>query len=72
MALDMAGIAVSQGSACSSGTLKSSATLEAMGLPEAAQQSLRISTGWLTTDADIDRFLAAWLPLAEKAARHAA
>lgn len=71
MALDMAGIAVSQGAACSSGTLKPSATLEAMGAPEAARESLRISTGWLTTEADIDRFLAAWLPLAERA-RHAA
>ncbi len=70
MQLDMAGIAVSQGAACSSGTLKPSATLEAMGLPEAASQSLRISTGWTTTEADIDRFLAAWSPLAARA--HAA
>jgi cysteine desulfurase len=70
MALDMAGIAVSQGAACSSGTLKPSATLEAMGAPQAARESLRISTGWHTTDADIDRFLAAWLPLARRA--HAA
>jgi cysteine desulfurase len=70
MQLDMAGIAVSQGSACSSGTLKPSATLEAMGLPEAAMESLRISTGWSTTAADIDRFLAAWTPLAARA--HAA
>lgn len=70
MQLDMAGIAVSQGSACSSGTLKPSATLTAMGLPDAASQSLRISTGWSTTEADIDRFLAAWTPLAARA--HAA
>lgn len=70
MQLDMAGIAVSQGSACSSGTLKPSPTLEAMGLPDAAAQSLRISTGWSTTEADIDRFLAAWTPLARRA--HAA
>jgi cysteine desulfurase len=67
MQLDMAGIAVSQGAACSSGTLKPSATLEAMGLPQAAKESLRISTGWTTTDADIDRFLAAWSPLAARA-----
>lgn len=66
MALDMAGIAVSQGAACSSGTLKASITLEAMGLPAAARESLRISTGWSTTEADIDRFLAAWLPLAKR------
>ena len=71
MQLDMAGIAVSQGSACSSGTLKSSPTLEAMGLTEAAGQSLRISTGWATTEADIARLLAAYAPLARRA-RHAA
>jgi cysteine desulfurase len=70
MQLDMAGLAVSQGAACSSGTLKPSATLEAMGLPQAAKESLRISTGWSTTQADIDRFLAAWTPLARRA--HAA
>ena len=70
MQLDMAGVSVSQGSACSSGTLKPSATLEAMGLPEAARESLRISTGWSTSEADIDRFLAAWSPLARRA--HAA
>ncbi|MGL6043444.1 MAG: aminotransferase class V-fold PLP-dependent enzyme, partial [Sandaracinobacteroides sp.] len=67
MQLDMAGVAVSQGAACSSGTLKPSATLQAMGAPDAAGQSLRVSTGWQTTDADIDRFLAAWLPLAARA-----
>ena len=66
MQLDMAGIAVSQGSACSSGTLRSSPTLEAMGLGEAASQSLRVSTGWLTTEAQIDRFLEAYAPLAAK------
>jgi cysteine desulfurase len=70
MQLDMAGIAVSQGAACSSGTLKPSATLTAMGLPDAAKESLRISTGWSTCQADIDRFLAAWAPLAGRA--HAA
>jgi cysteine desulfurase len=67
MQLDMAGVAVSQGAACSSGTLKSSPTLQAMGLPAAAQESLRISTGWGTTQADVDCFLAAWRPLAARA-----
>ena len=70
MQLDMAGISVSQGSACSSGTLKPSPVLTAMGLGEAAGQSLRISTGWSTTEADIRRFLSAWAPLARRA--HAA
>ncbi len=67
MALDLAGVAVSQGAACSSGTLKPSPTLAAMGLTGAAGESLRISTGWSTTAADIDRFLAAWLPLTARA-----
>lgn len=66
MALDLAGIAVSQGSACSSGTLKPSETLAAMGLDAAAGESVRISMGWSTLDADIDRFLEAWMPLAER------
>ena len=72
MLLDMAGIAVSQGAACSSGTLQPSAVLTAMGLGDVAAQSLRISTGWSTTDADIDAFLAAWLPLARRASPRAA
>lgn len=66
MALDMAGIAVSQGAACSSGTLKPSPALEAMGLTAAAGESIRVSLGWSTTEAEIDRFLAAWRPLAAR------
>lgn len=72
MQLDMAGVALSQGSACSSGTLKPSPTLQAMGLMDAAGQSLRISTGWTTTKADIDLFLSAWRQLLHRAKRHAA
>lgn len=72
MQLDMAGIAVSQGSACSSGTLKESPVLLAMGLDEAARQSLRISIGWSTTQADIDLFLSVWKPLLARARKHAA
>lgn len=68
MALDMAGVAVSQGAACSSGTLKASETLNAMGAGQAASESLRISTGWSTTMADIDNFLAAWEPLCRRRA----
>lgn len=72
MALDMAGVAVSQGSACSSGTLKTSPTLEAMGLGAAAGESLRVSIGWTTSEDDIRQFLGAYAPLALRAKRHAA
>ncbi|WP_448582536.1 cysteine desulfurase family protein, partial [Thermaurantiacus sp.] len=66
IAMDLAGIAVSQGPACSSGTLRPSAVLEAMGETEAARESLRVSTGWSTTEADIDRFLDVWTGLAAR------
>lgn len=68
MALDMAGVAVSQGAACSSGTLKPSETLMAMGLEKAARESLRVSLGWASSRDDIDRFLAGWTPLARRRA----
>lgn len=61
MRLDLAGIAVSAGSACSSGKVAASPVLSAMGVPEAeARCAIRISQGLYTTDGDIDRFLAAW------------
>lgn len=59
IALDLEGIAVSSGSACSSGTLEPSHVLRAMGLPPARVQSaIRFSLGPATTDEDIDRVLA--------------
>ena len=58
---DMAGIAVSAGSACSSGTLKTSHVLGAMGWEaQAAAQVIRVSFGPQTNEADVDRFIAAW------------
>jgi len=58
---DLAGIAVSAGSACSSGKMKESAVLAAMGVePEIAGGFLRISFGPHTSDADVDAFLAEW------------
>jgi cysteine desulfurase len=58
---DLAGIAVSSGSACSSGKVQPSHVVEAMGFgPEIAQGAVRLSLGWSTTDADIDRCLEAW------------
>ncbi|MCU4185843.1 cysteine desulfurase [Acidiferrimicrobium sp. IK] len=53
LGLDQAGVAAHSGSACSSETLEPSPVLEAMGV--AAERSLRLSVGWSTTDADIDR-----------------
>lgn len=59
--LDLAGLAVSAGAACSSGKVGQSHVLAAMGLPpEIAGSAIRISLGPGTTDQDIAAFLAAW------------
>ena len=63
---DLAGIAVSSGSACSSGKVQPSHVLEAMGIgKELAQGAVRLSLGWSTTEADIDLALQAWRKLAD-------
>jgi cysteine desulfurase len=65
IAFDLAGIAVSSGSACSSGKVAPSHVLEAMGFGgELAQGAVRLSLGWSTSDADIDCCLEAWRKLA--------
>ena len=70
---DLAGIAVSAGSACSSGAMKSSAVLAAMGVPShIAGAFLRISFGPDTSEADVDRFLAEWCRIAERMGARAA
>jgi cysteine desulfurase len=62
--LDASGIAVSAGSACSSGTLKRSRVLAAFGIDEAVgARTIRVSLGWSTTTADLDRFTEAWSSL---------
>lgn len=61
MRLDLAGIAISAGSACASGKVAASPVLSAMGVgDELAQSAIRVSQGPYTTDGDIDRFLSAW------------
>lgn len=64
IALDLAGIAVSAGSACSSGRTKPSAVLEAMGVDHNLSSGmLRVSFGWSSGPEDGERFLAAWADL---------
>jgi cysteine desulfurase len=63
---DLAGIAVSSGSACSSGKVQPSHVLEAMGFgPDLAEGAVRLSLGWSTSNADVDCCLEAWRKLAE-------
>ena len=62
MAMDLAGFAVSAGSACSSGKVRTSRVLRAMGYGEAeAGSAIRISLGPLTTQDEVLRFAEAWL-----------
>lgn len=62
---DLAGVAVSSGSACSSGKVQPSHVLQAMGLgPELAQSAIRLSLGWSSSESDIDVCLKAWKKLA--------
>ncbi len=61
MALDLAGVAVSSGAACSSGKVQPSHVLTAMGAtPEEAGSAIRVSLGWASRAEDVERLLAAW------------
>jgi cysteine desulfurase len=61
MAFDLAGLAVSAGSACSSGKIARSHVLEAMGVSaDEAANAIRVSLGWTTTLQEIDRLVGAW------------
>jgi cysteine desulfurase len=65
IALDLEGIAVSSGAACSSGKVAPSHVLAAMGVsPPLLRGAVRVSLGWTTTKADVERFLTAWRKLA--------
>jgi cysteine desulfurase len=72
IAFDLAGIAVSTGSACSSGKVGPSHVLAAMGIePEEAASAIRVSLGWASTAEDVERFVAAWSSLYARTRRPA-
>jgi cysteine desulfurase len=61
MAFDLAGVALSAGSACSSGKIERSHVLTAMGIaPELASAAIRVSLGWNSTEGDAERLHEAW------------
>ena len=61
IAMDLEGVAVSSGAACSSGKVQPSHVLAAMGVsPPLTRGALRVSWGWTTTKGDVERFLNAW------------
>jgi cysteine desulfurase len=61
IALDLDGVAVSSGSACSSGKVAASHVLQAMGFaPDLARGAIRVSLGYSTAESDVERFLTAW------------
>jgi cysteine desulfurase len=64
MRLDLAGVAVSAGSACSSGKVQPSHVLRAMGVDAlTAGSAIRVSLGWRSSAEDVDHFVAAWTDL---------
>jgi cysteine desulfurase len=65
IAFDLNGIALASGSACSSGKVQASTVLQAMGVaPELARGAVRVSLGWSSTEADVERFIGTWNMLA--------
>jgi cysteine desulfurase len=71
--LDLSGISVSAGSACSSGSMKPSRILAAMGIPEdVAGSVIRVSFGPTTSEADIERFITEWRRIGSRAKAEAA
>jgi cysteine desulfurase len=72
MGLDLAGVSVSAGSACSSGKVSRSHVLDAMGVSDdIANSVLRVSFGWASQADDVAKLIESWVPLARKA-RHMA
>ena len=73
MALDLDGVAISAGAACSSGKIGASHVLSAMGVPEAeARCAIRVSLGAQTERAHIDRFLESWFALVRRTGKRGA
>ena len=66
IALDLEGIAISAGAACSSGKVAASHVLTAMGLGDLAAQAIRVSLPWNATAADIEAFIAAYQRMADR------
>jgi cysteine desulfurase len=67
MALDLDGVAVSSGSACSSGKVGKSHVLAAMGVdPAVARGAIRVSFGWSSREADVDHFASAFATAIER------
>jgi cysteine desulfurase len=60
MALDLAGVAVSSGAACSSGKVAASHVLDAMGARHLAASAIRVSLGWASVETDVERFIEAF------------
>ncbi len=72
IALDLAGVQVSAGAACSSGKVARSHVLDAMGLGALAGEAIRVSLPWNATAADADAFLTAYAGMTARLARRAA
>jgi cysteine desulfurase len=71
MALDLEGISVSTGAACTSGSIQPSAVLLGLGMtPEQAREGVRFSLGRTTTDAEIDEVIRTLPAIVERARRH--
>jgi len=72
IALDLAGVRVSAGAACSSGKVARSHVLAAMGFGEEAGCAIRVSLPWDAPEDAAERFVAAWSAMRQRLSRHAA
>jgi len=71
ISFDLEGVAVSSGAACSSGKVQPSHVLAAMGVSATLRRgAVRVSLGWSTTPADIEKFLGAWRKLVSALSKH--